>query len=43
MNEVLSKEALLPALSVCRVVPAALGDRIGDVAALSVAIDSFGG
>ena len=43
MNEVLAKEALSPSLSVCRVVPAALGDRIGDVAALSVAIDSFGG
>ena len=43
MNEVLSKEALSPSLGVCKVVPAALGDRIGDVAALSVAIDSFGG
>ncbi len=43
MNEALRREALSPALSVCRVVPAALGDGIGDVAALSVAIDSFGG
>ena len=43
MNEALKREALSPALSVCRVVPAALGDGIGDVAALSVAIDSFGG
>jgi glucokinase len=43
MNEVLRREALSPALEVCRVVPASLGDRIGDVAALSVAIDSFGG
>ena len=42
MNEVLSREALAPALDVCRVVPAALGDRIGDVAALSVAINKFG-
>ena len=43
MNEVLKREALSPSLDVCRVVPAALGDKIGDVAALSVAIDSFGG
>ena len=43
MNEVLAREALAPALDVCRVVPAALGDRIGDVAALSVAINKFGG
>ena len=43
MNEVLSREALAPSLEVCRVVPAALGDRIGDVAALSVAINKFGG
>ena len=43
MNEVLSREALGPALDVCRVVPAALGDRIGDVAALSVAINKFAG
>ncbi len=43
MNEILKKEALAPALSVCRVVPAALGDSIGDLAALSVAIEYFGG
>ena len=43
MNEVLKREVLSPSLDVCRVVPAALGDKIGDVAALSVAIDSFGG
>ena len=42
MNEVLSREALAPVLDACRVVPAALGDRIGDVAALSVAINKFG-
>lgn len=43
MNEVLSREALSPSLEACRVVPAALGDRIGDVAALSVAINKFEG
>ena len=43
MNEVLMCESLRESYSVCRVVPAALGDRIGDVAALSVAINEFGG
>ena len=43
MNEILKKEALAPSLAVCRVVPAALGDGIGDLAALSVAIEKFGG
>ena len=37
MEEVLSKEALPLANKVCRVVPAALGESIGDYAALSVA------
>lgn len=37
MEEVLSKEALPLANRVCRVVPAALGESIGDYAALSVA------
>lgn len=37
MEEVLSKEALPLANKVCKVVPAALGESIGDYAALSVA------
>lgn len=35
--EVLEKEALAPALNVCRIVPAGLGESIGDYAALCVA------
>jgi glucokinase len=38
MNRELRKEALSNALNVCRIVPAALGESIGDYAALSVAI-----
>lgn len=37
MEEVIKKEALSLSRAVCRVVPAALGDAIGDYAALSVA------
>lgn len=37
MQEVLKKECLAYSLDVCRVVPAKLGDNIGDYAALSVA------
>lgn len=37
MEKTLSEEALPDALRVCRVVPAQLGERIGDVAALTVA------
>lgn len=37
MNEMVTKEALANAAEVCKVVPAALGDNIGDIAALSVA------
>lgn len=40
MNEFLKKEALLQSLEVCKILPAALGDKIGDYAALGVA---FGG
>jgi len=36
--KVIEQEALEPARSVCRVVPAALGERVGDYASLSVAI-----
>ena len=34
------KEALAPALAVCTVVPATLGESIGDVAALCIAMDA---
>ncbi len=37
MEALLAKESFAGSLAVCRVVPAALGERIGDVAALSVA------
>jgi glucokinase len=37
----LKREALRQALSVCRVVPAQLGESIGDIAALCVAMDAF--
>ena len=36
----LGKEALAPALAVCTVVPATLGESIGDVAALCIAMDA---
>ncbi len=39
MEEVLKKEALAPSLACCEILPAALGDRIGDVAALTVAME----
>ncbi len=38
MEAVIEREALEQSRKLCRVVPAQLGDRIGDVAALSVAI-----
>lgn len=41
MEKVLREETLPGALEVCRVVPAELGERIGDVAALSVAVDGW--
>ena len=37
MGEVLKSEALGESLSVCKIVPAALGESIGDIAALAVA------
>jgi len=37
-RSVLQREALAPAASVCQVVPAALGEQIGDIAALCVAM-----
>ncbi|MBQ8372131.1 MAG: ROK family protein [Clostridia bacterium] len=39
LNEVLRREALAQSLSVCTVLPAALGEQIGDYAALTVAIE----
>ena len=35
------REALPGAYAACRVVPAALGDRLGDVAALSAALEEL--
>lgn len=37
MNEIIRHEALPGAYSICKVVPAALGENIGDIAALSLA------
>ena len=37
MNEVIQREALSESLSVCKILPAALGEQIGDIAALAVA------
>jgi glucokinase len=39
----LEREALPGAVRVCRVVPAALGERLGDVASLCAAIQALGG
>ncbi len=36
--EVISQEALAPSREVCKIVPAALGEEVGDYASLSVAI-----
>jgi glucokinase len=41
MNEVLRKECLAPNLSVCEVVPAELTETVGDIAALTVAIEGM--
>jgi glucokinase len=38
IEKVLKEEALAPALDVCTIKPAMLGDSIGDYAALCVAI-----
>ena len=43
MERVMQEECLGLSLSVCRVVPAELGDRIGDVAALTVAVNGLAG
>jgi glucokinase len=36
--KVIGQEALAPASSMCKIVPAALGEQVGDFASLSVAI-----
>ncbi len=41
MEAVIEKEALPHAARVCKILPAALGDSIGDVAALTVAEDGY--
>ena len=41
MYKVLMQECLPHALKVCEIVPAALGESLGDIAALSVAIDGL--
>lgn len=38
-QEVIAREALKPAWDVCEIVPAALGDQVGDYACLSVAMN----
>jgi glucokinase len=37
--QTLRAEALPQSLSVCKIIPAALGERIGDLASLSVALN----
>lgn len=37
-QKIIEKEALKPAAEVCKIVPAALGDQVGDYASLSVAM-----
>lgn len=41
MQEVIERETLLYARNVCEIVPAALGDEIGDRAAIAVAEDTL--
>jgi glucokinase len=40
-NEVIVKESIPASRSVCSIVPAQLGDSVGDIASLSVAIDEY--
>ena len=42
MNRVMREECLAPNLSVCEVVPAELTETVGDIAALTVAIEGYG-
>lgn len=39
MNRVIKREALSPSAAVCKILPAELGESIGDIAALSVAME----
>ena len=41
MENVIRREALPLAVSVCRIVPAALGESVGDIASLSIAVEAF--
>ena len=41
MERVIEREALAQSRSACRIVPAMLGDSIGDIAALSVAVENY--
>ncbi len=41
MRAVMERECLSPSLAVCEVVPAALGDAVGDLAALTVAVNGL--
>jgi glucokinase len=41
MEQTIGREALGLSAGVCRVVPAALGDSIGDIAALTVAFGQY--
>jgi glucokinase len=38
-RKVVAREALMPSASICRILPAALGEEIGNVAALCVAVE----
>jgi glucokinase len=40
-NEIISKEAIPASRSICSVVPAQLGDNVGDIASICVAIDGY--
>jgi len=40
-NKIIEKEALAGARNVCKIVPAELGDEVGDIASLSVAIVGY--
>lgn len=41
LSQVLEREALVHSLACCRIVPAKLGDQLGDYAALSVALEGL--
>lgn len=41
MERVMQEETLAPSLAVCKVLPAKLGEQIGDIAALTVAVEGL--